>query len=926
MVNRDDVTGIHFATDVSSYCVYSRTRRCVYYNYYTTKIYNLNTFSAGELQYLESCCQLFGIEQSTVLVPEPSVVELYESCLQYFTSDFTTLPVTQPSNSPSYYLPPLEQSSFFTNDLLITASPTLQDSSVFITGSETSTLTPSSYFDIESLLVTDLLKSTPLPADFTITDSQISPSSTLFTLPPSLLTEDADLPTVLYDDIKESTDFIFEQSITPTPVIYSDLLFAVISTTDEIRISFSSTIERDLLPTPFTTVELDLSSTPISTVELLPIPISTALELDISTPTVELLPAPISTPLELDISTPTVELLPAPISTAELDPLPTQESSLEFEISLLEPSSVILSTELVIPTIQISFLESPLLVTDAIEPDLFSTPISEHDLLPTVEISLEFETTLLEPSSVIPSTELVISFLESPLLVTDAIEPELSPTLISAVDVLSTPFSTASALELDLSPTVESSLEFDTALLEPSSVIPSTEIFITLTELVIPTTQTSFLMSPGLVTDEFFATNSFDTSVIITDFIITSTQQLDEDMMLPTYITPSITTLLIDDEFLITSTQQSDIQISSIIFISDLITLTVETTDTIEFDGVSISEAEFSTILFSTPVSLVLPYPTATAFELTTIDSSTLQFTMESLTNLMTSTVETTDIVESSSVFISETDFSGVILSTPVPDAMLNVSISETEFSTPIFSTPVPDATYADPIIVTQLITPVDSLFSSTKLTMESILLSPEPVPPDMMSTLHDPSRFMETSTTISSFASSAITPTFESETITPSFDSLLSFTSTHLVISSFNKMQTIPSQTLSDTLSTSDVDITTSLSVEVTPKLIQMTSVVQVTSFTEQIHSSITTQAVVISSLEPEPTITAEQLRSSLVRLVIRISPEEHTKLSDENSQERKDLERDIVKVYVNSLNDLGANRKKQLSSVAEAMVSQYW
>ena len=643
--------------------------------------------------------------------------------------------------------------------------------------------------------------------------------------------------------------------------------------------SFSSTIERNLLPTPFSAAALDLSSTPISTVELLPLP----------------------------------------ISTAEVDLLPTQEYSLEFETSLLEPSSVILSTELVIPTIQLSFLQSPLLVTDAIEPDLFSTPISELDLLPTVEISLEFETTLLELSSVIPSTELVISFLESSLLVTDAIEPELSPTL--SVDIFSTPFSTASALELDLSPTVESSLEVDTALLEPSSVIPSTEIFIKLTE-VIPATQTSFLMSPGLVTDAFFATEevlpslttSFDTSVIITDFIITSTQQLDEDMMLPTDITPSITTtLLIDDEFLITSAQQSDIQISSIIYISDLITSTVETTDTIEFVGVSISEPEFSTILFSTPVSLVLPYPTTTAFELTTMDTSTLRFTMESLTNLITSTVETTDIVKSSSV----------ILSTPVPDVMLNVSISQTEFSTPIFSIPVPDTTSPDPIIVTQVITPVDSLFSSTKLTMESILLSPEPVPPDMISTLDDPSRFMEISTTISSFASSEITPTFESETITPSFDSLLSFTSTHLVISSFDKMQTIPSQALSDTLSTSDVDITASLSVEVTPKFSRMTSVVQVTSLTEQVYSSIATQAVVISSLEPAPTITAEQLRSSLVRLVIRISPEEHTKLSDENSQERKDLERDIVNVYVNSLYNLGANRKKQLSSAAEVTVS---
>ena len=381
--------------------------------YYTTKIYNLNTFSAGELQYLESCSQLFVIEQSTILVPEPSAVELYESCLQYFTSDFTASPVTQHSNSPSYYLPPLEQSSFFTNDLfssshdLITASATLQDSSVFITGSETSTLTSSSYFDMKSLLITHLLKWTPLPADFIITDSQISPSSTLFTLPPSLFTEAADLPTVLFDDIKESTDFIFEQSITPTPVIYSGLLFAVISTTDEIKMSFSSTIERNLLPTPFTAAALDLSSTPIS--------------------------------------------------TAELDLLPTQESSLEFETSLLEPSSVMLSTELAIPTIQISFLESPLLVTDPIEPDLFSTQISELDLLPTVEISLEFETTLLELSSVIPSTELVISFLESSLLVTDAIEPELSPTL--SVDIFSTPFSTANALELDLSPTVESNLE-----------------------------------------------------------------------------------------------------------------------------------------------------------------------------------------------------------------------------------------------------------------------------------------------------------------------------------------------------------------------------------------------------------------------------------------------------------------------------------
>ncbi len=67
------------------------------------------------------------------------------------------------------------------------------------------------------------------------------------------------------------------------------------------------------------------------------------------------------------------------------------------------------------------------------------------------------------------------------------------------------------------------------------------------------------------------------------------------------------------------------------------------------------------------------------------------------------------------------------------------------------------------------------------------------------------------------------------------------------------------------------------------------------------------------LATATPSVTITADQLRSFLVILVLRITFSEHASLTDTTSQATRNLETAIVNAYVESLRTLGARRKRQ-------------
>ena len=92
--------------------------------------------------------------------------------------------------------------------------------------------------------------------------------------------------------------------------------------------------------------------------------------------------------------------------------------------------------------------------------------------------------------------------------------------------------------------------------------------------------------------------------------------------------------------------------------------------------------------------------------------------------------------------------------------------------------------------------------------------------------------------------------------------------------------------------------------------------------SLSQQLQLSVSTA----SSERPQPTISADDLRSSLTRLVIRVTREEHQQLRNETSNERRNLETAIVNFYIESLRNLGATRRKRQAINTEAKVSKFF
>ena len=92
--------------------------------------------------------------------------------------------------------------------------------------------------------------------------------------------------------------------------------------------------------------------------------------------------------------------------------------------------------------------------------------------------------------------------------------------------------------------------------------------------------------------------------------------------------------------------------------------------------------------------------------------------------------------------------------------------------------------------------------------------------------------------------------------------------------------------------------------------------------SLSQQLQLSVSTA----SSERPQPTISADDLRSSLTRLVIRVTREEHQQLRNETSNERRKLETAIVNFYIESLRNLGATRRKRQAINTEAKVSKFF
>ena len=76
-------------------------------------------------------------------------------------------------------------------------------------------------------------------------------------------------------------------------------------------------------------------------------------------------------------------------------------------------------------------------------------------------------------------------------------------------------------------------------------------------------------------------------------------------------------------------------------------------------------------------------------------------------------------------------------------------------------------------------------------------------------------------------------------------------------------------------------------------------------------------------SMLRPTSSISAEQIQSSLIRLIIRTTFLEYQPLKNSTSRARTDLEIAIIDVYVDALRGLGANkRKRQTTETATAEV----
>ena len=85
----------------------------------------------------------------------------------------------------------------------------------------------------------------------------------------------------------------------------------------------------------------------------------------------------------------------------------------------------------------------------------------------------------------------------------------------------------------------------------------------------------------------------------------------------------------------------------------------------------------------------------------------------------------------------------------------------------------------------------------------------------------------------------------------------------------------------------------------------------------------SSTSYTFTTSILRPTSSISAEQIQSSLIRLIIRTTFLEYQPLKNITSQARTDLETAITNVYIDALRGLGANkRRRQTTETATAKV----
>ena len=465
-----------------------------------------------------------------------------------------------------------------------------------------------------------------------------------------------------------------------------------------------------------------------------------------------------------------------------------------------------------------------------------------------------------------------------------------------------------------------------------SMLLDSLTVSIGISTIELPTT----MFSEDIIF-ESSSLNDFDSIVLptaIDDESIGTSQLFSAIPSLLTPISDLVSNIYEDESIISTSTEFIPILTSPVVIIAPS-----STSDMMDTDDIYSDVSTLSSFNFNSQSSKIEDLIQQSAINTIQTESSVavLSF-IESTANEFSTAVsftstETNTVVTSTNIFEIIDSLSSNELSM-VSGTILLSSTVETDFSLTLFQMASTDS-LSPTITIVQSVSPIQSSATSLNASLVTSMILSQLTSTSLETLMFSETSFVPLSSLVSSVQSfsSGLSSLTNLVLSTPSTEPEVSTTTIQTSSGQVHSTPTVPIHTpllLPFTTESSSFII---LESPVTTDVQDSSSVIQLPSMSvivpvangtqsESVLSTVTSQELTSPStpsmisvpLLPSTTLSEDQLRSSLVRLVIRVTFNEHANLLNTTSQARRDLEIAVVDVYVESLRSLGGIKRRQI------------
>ena len=555
-----------------------------------------------------------------------------------------------------------------------------------------------------------------------------------------------------------------------------------------------------------------------------------------------------------------------------------------------------------------------------VNPTLVISPTSQldYDGLESELVTSEFEI----PISTVIGTNLMMSSIISADATSDVLIVE-SSVLLTSVSTSSIPRNLESSMHISMTESI--------GILESTFVVEPTPTVTDQTSLVEPSIQLSSIslstLIPGLTTAVY--QSSVTPEELITIAITISDNfalEIETTPLTSIESTPFVTTSLFSKDFISvaetpiisTTTVELSSSLMKELFTADGSSLgsftEIENTPTFSPSPTITIEAVTSMYDATNPSSTVMHLPLSSLDVEMSISNTGSAFTTDLLSSILTSSV----ILPAISVNTASTSLAS---NSPllIGDAISLSSVS--------FSPSIAEAITGEPASLMATLTASFTLPEPSPSVFESVLIVASS---DMTS--QSPNVSFEEMVTTSVVLSSVITEITSMSSLSMAILSASSSVK-ELQISSFITVEQTMMLHISSPAPYTQSSASTavaSFSQAFSPSISSSVSKEEITNnllflTPSSLFSNLasTSYTFTTSMLRPTSSISAEQIQSSLIRLIIRTTFLEYQPLKNSTSRARTDLEIAIIDVYVDALRGLGANkRKRQTTETATAEV----